>query len=310
MSKKKPKTTEPKPIPDFPPTYGAATPLIVGPTDNWWTLTRKIGRINPWELIQYNFQTTNPDEVNWCMRNILKCTLTTKDCLNYRFGGKEDGTPIKIYVPGLDWTSPKPLPPGGVIPDRPAEDSTDKLANTFVRFVLRDPRIGFINFGLTGYWIYSGLFDAVRERIEAGGIAVYSKPSTGTAEYDSYINALFVPLENSITARALIIHECVHAGLDILKAKKIRVVDDESLAYIAQSIYAIKNKTSNPEIRILGSEDYNMNEVFKHAWDLALRLLAGERPANSDFDPLRQAILSTPKYGHAYNHANYDGVAW
>ncbi|MGA9996210.1 MAG: hypothetical protein WBP93_12400 [Pyrinomonadaceae bacterium] len=311
MYKNRPTTKEPTPMIDWPPPYGGAIPLPLGPTDNWWSVARKTGRINPWDMIQYNFQTTDPDVVNWCMFHLLKCRLVTKDKKNYRFGGKEDGTPVVIYVPSHSWEPPKEAPAGSDIPDRPEESFNDKLANVLVQTILQNHALGYINFGLSGYWINQTLFNAVRERINGGGIAVYARPSNGKAEYDSAINALFVPFSSAVTAKALILHECVHAGLDLLKAARIRVVDDEALAYISQCIYVSKNKAANPEIRTVGDdEDWYMNQVFDKAWAIAMILIRGEVPSTSDYDALRSALLATPKYGHGYDYAAYNGIGW
>ena len=312
MYKDRPNTKEPDPPIDWPPPYGGAVPLPVGPTDNWWSLARKVGRINPWDLVQYNFQTTDPDVVNWCMLHLLGCTLVTKDKKNYRFGGKEDGSPIVIYVPSHSWDPDTPSPAGYEIPDRPVEDSDDQLAKALVLTVLQNPALGYINFGLAGYWISQTLFNAVRDRINGGGIAVYARPSSSSkAEYNSALNALYVPYSNEVTKLALILHECVHAGLDLLKATKIRVVDDEALAYISQCIFVSKNKTANPEIRTVGDdEDWYMNQVFDKAWAIAMQLIRGEIPSTSEYNELRTALLSTAKYGHGYDYAGYNGIGW
>ena len=38
--------------------------------DNWWSLGRMFG-IDVWKLIGYNFNTRNPDEVNWYLRTLV-----------------------------------------------------------------------------------------------------------------------------------------------------------------------------------------------------------------------------------------------
>jgi len=87
---------EPKnPLPaGYRPTGGVAH--RVGDGDSWLGLGAKHG-VDPWWLIQYNFETRDPAEVNWYLRYRVGCTRTTPDGRNYRFTA--DAKPGIIHMP-------------------------------------------------------------------------------------------------------------------------------------------------------------------------------------------------------------------
>jgi hypothetical protein len=53
--------------------------------------------VDPWWLVQYNFETRDPAEVNWYLRHRVGCTRTTPDGRNFRFSS--DDKPGIIYLP-------------------------------------------------------------------------------------------------------------------------------------------------------------------------------------------------------------------
>jgi hypothetical protein len=63
------------------------------PGDSFGSIAQHEG-IDAWALILFNFQTTDPAEVNWYLKNDLKCTKETRDRKNYIFSGGE-----QIYIP-------------------------------------------------------------------------------------------------------------------------------------------------------------------------------------------------------------------
>jgi len=83
----------------------------VKPDDTFASIARK-ENIDVWTLISFNFQTTNPAEVNWYLQKDLHCTKQTHDGKNYRFSGGE-----QIYIPDV------PTPECGAWPYRSAWSS-------------------------------------------------------------------------------------------------------------------------------------------------------------------------------------------
>lgn len=68
----------------------------VGDKDSWWSLAKDHG-VDAWWLIQYNFETKNPAEVNWYLKHRVGCKKMTADRQNYMFSSA--ASPGVIYVP-------------------------------------------------------------------------------------------------------------------------------------------------------------------------------------------------------------------
>jgi hypothetical protein len=64
--------------------------------DSWESIARRIG-IDIWELIDFNFKTKDPREVNWYLHFYVGCNLPTNDKLNWRFSSSAN--PGIIYLP-------------------------------------------------------------------------------------------------------------------------------------------------------------------------------------------------------------------
>ncbi|MBL8218311.1 MAG: hypothetical protein JNL62_03745, partial [Bryobacterales bacterium] len=52
--------------------------------DNWWTVASKDGWADPWDFIDFNFKTRNPEEVNWYLYHFLGCRVV-RDGKNFSF---------------------------------------------------------------------------------------------------------------------------------------------------------------------------------------------------------------------------------
>lgn len=70
---------------------------IVKDTDNWWTVADRFN-VDVWDLIEFNFQTRVPEEVNWYLRELVGCRLPGRRGKNYSFRGA-DPSKRKIYIP-------------------------------------------------------------------------------------------------------------------------------------------------------------------------------------------------------------------
>jgi hypothetical protein len=65
-------------------------------SDDWWKVAKKFN-IDVWALIEFNFQTRVPEEVNWYLQELVGCRHS-KDGKNYAFLGA-DPSKSKIYIP-------------------------------------------------------------------------------------------------------------------------------------------------------------------------------------------------------------------
>jgi len=86
-----------KPVQPLPNNYRplGSVAYKVKDGDTWWSIASKAG-LNPWWLIQYNFETRNPKEVNWYLANRVGCSKSTPDGNNFRFSSADN--PGVIYV--------------------------------------------------------------------------------------------------------------------------------------------------------------------------------------------------------------------
>ncbi len=66
-----------------------------GVVETWITVANDY-KMNPVELMKYNFGTTNTDEVNWFLRTYVGCKVSTDGGQNWSF---KDANPGVIYVP-------------------------------------------------------------------------------------------------------------------------------------------------------------------------------------------------------------------
>ena len=69
--------------------------------DDWWKLAArpevKAAGLSALDLCAFNFQTKNPAEINWYLRNKVGCTKATSDRKNYMFSN--DASPGIVYLP-------------------------------------------------------------------------------------------------------------------------------------------------------------------------------------------------------------------
>ncbi|MCW5748275.1 MAG: hypothetical protein KIT36_18955 [Alphaproteobacteria bacterium] len=94
-------------------------PVGSDPKESFYTIARE-KNLDPLDLVEYNFRTRNPQEINWYLRQYVGCFKATHDGLNYTFEGAGTkpniGDPTKtkavIFIP-----TGAPPPPAEVDPD-------------------------------------------------------------------------------------------------------------------------------------------------------------------------------------------------
>lgn len=72
---------------------------FVADTDEWWTVARKYD-VSAGDLIEFNFATRIPEEINWYLRELVGCKLAGPEGYNYSFRGA-DPAKRKIYIPPI-----------------------------------------------------------------------------------------------------------------------------------------------------------------------------------------------------------------
>jgi hypothetical protein len=79
-----------------PRNWPTSRPYRVKGGDTWETIARANG-LGVWDLIEANFKTRDPAEVNWYLHHYVGCTQTTADGRNYVFSSA--AKPGLIYIP-------------------------------------------------------------------------------------------------------------------------------------------------------------------------------------------------------------------
>lgn len=64
--------------------------------DDWKNIAERFNIRDPWTLIEFNFKTRSPAEVNWYLRNNVGCVLQTENGRNWVFSG--DASPGYIHI--------------------------------------------------------------------------------------------------------------------------------------------------------------------------------------------------------------------
>jgi hypothetical protein len=285
------KSTPVRPAPFPPPLGKKAHRVRTG--DNWWNLASRYGRTDPWDIIEFNFHTRNPREVNWYLEFYVGCTRPADDGKNYRFDGSDN--PGTIYIPPSSWT--------------PSEDLALRQE---VAFALAGPVVARVNVLHGGRAVIGRSLAAVGVRVLEGDIGVTIDPSLNSdeAEYNSGTNTLHLGFRRAPTwtKKALIVHEAVHAVLDMRAASGLTIAESESLAYVVQCFY-MHEHTPDPTTERLEDDNERKDHVYEIAWGMAAKLARGTQPSATEWLALDHAVRRHPKYKKtAGNTADFDGI--
>ncbi len=90
----------------FPPP-GTVQRHRVKTGDNWWSVGKIYGFSDPWDMIGFNYNTRDPEEVNWYLQELVGCTRSS-DGKNYSFDSSDRFGIIYIPQPGFKFTKPVP----------------------------------------------------------------------------------------------------------------------------------------------------------------------------------------------------------
>jgi len=168
----------------------------------------------------------------------------------------------------------------------------DKVAAIF-----SGPGIAGIHFKLGSLEVSPQRLHEVGRAIKKGDISIVVA-KTGTllsAAYSPHSDSLTIPDDKlaTKTSRSGILHEGIHALVDIYKCKQVTVLDDEVAAYLAEVIYlkAIGGWVGGGKAAM---------RIYDAADDLAkahnLYKKRGVKLSLSDADELRKAIHAHPAY--------------
>jgi hypothetical protein len=243
---------------------------------NWESIANRYG-IKVWDLIMFNFQCRNPEEVNWCMQEFLRCTKSY-DGWNFSFDPSDKNPTIYIPLSGYQ-----------------AITKEDEAARDLVMSTLKRPELKSINFRAGwGLSVTPGMLQKVLRHVTtqtilcAGRIPEKLKdeiPKSARAMYRGADNTIWVrrPADLSWGNRAAIVHEAVHAGFDVEQQGGLQW-DGECCSYIAEAIF---------EILALNIDVFSL-DPFDFVQRVGLALRAHQRWAYSIAKEIVIDSLSTP----------------
>ncbi len=275
----------------FPPPI-AARKHNVKSGDNWWTLASHYGRSDPWDIIEFNFRTRDPREVNWYLEFYVGCTKPSADGANFSFDTSD--SPGVIYIPPASWTP-----------------SEDLALRHVVAGALSGPVVARVNVTYKAKVITGTTLAVIANRVIDGeiGVVVDPKLSAHEAEYDSGTDTFHLGFRTapSKTKKGLIVHEAVHAALD-LKAATMTIAESESMGYVVQCFY-VREYTLDPTTERLEDPNPRKDEVYRLGWDMAETLSKGAQPSAIEWLAMDHAVRRHPKYRRTAGRAAiFDGI--
>jgi hypothetical protein len=286
----------------WPPTEDLLKTQPVTQSDNWQTLKAQFRRCDAWDIIYYNFATYNSEEVNWYLREWIGCHDLSPDGKNFRFGLLSNGHPMQIYIPTDDW-----LPPG------PQQASTKTSAIN----ILREASAWTLAFKAGPLELTRLDLLAVAAAIDIGKIRVIHRPCLGhIAYYDGRPNRNRLLLSfgsaPDLGLRALMVHEAVHAAMDIRRVP-LNMQQSEGLAYIAQALYLrrngynMTNSVPSPPFAQAPINFIAWSGIFKFAASIAEDIDNGAPVDQLDLIGLSASITAAPLYWNQGPPSN-DGI--
>lgn len=181
--------------------------------------------------------------------------------------------------------------------------------------ILRGPAASWINFSYRGTTVQAGDFTAIASALEKNKIYMdidFYQYRTG-GEYwpaNTTINGCKVNGKfkfgmasselSRVESKALLIHEAVHAALDLRSQSSITVLRSECVAYVAQQLW--HKAVTTDWLPDKGNK-------FKYAAVCAGYFWDAKQPKDNDMLNLEASIMGDPDYGWkvAWEKTGYDG---
>lgn len=192
------------------------------PGANWQTVAAGFGVPDVWDLIFFNFRTTDPREVNFYLHRYVGC-WQSNDAKNFSFMGAEPGV---IFIPPWGWKRPNPDP------------TKARFLGMLSAGVAHFPYITYKNVHIS-----RSHFETVGMAVRTGKIGIGYDPDLldregAGAMYLDYANKFVFrdPFISTPENRGTVVHEATHAVLDMYKGNGLMVLDNEFLAYLAEAI--------------------------------------------------------------------------
>lgn len=293
-----------KPVRELPAGYVPpnSVPFTVSgssPRWNWASVAAHHKLPDVWaNLILFNFPTVAYETsfqnkcaaVNWLLEERVGC-VNSADGQNYSFEGATKGV---IYIPKVVTNE---------VGRRAAKSVLDVLSSPYLHylnFVFDDPH------SFNDVLVYPTFFHKVSAAILDGKIGIAVNPAGldpgAEAQYDHTGSPPMFSLRfadaTSVLQKSAIIHEAAHA-VSHLKGRDRDIVTDESVAYLAQTVYYRKLTG-----RRITDEDALHEAIYMAADDAARVVLKGRLLGESECLPILQAVAKVYDVG-TYRYSGY-----
>ncbi len=135
------------------------------------------------------------------------------------------------------------------------------------------------------------------------GIQIKEKRGLTGARYRMDQNLMLIPsINTNIEAKALVVHESVHAWQDFSRLGLKPASDTEGPAHIIQMMYLIPQ--APPTDRLRASRP-DVDKIYEISWSIAEKILQGQTPDGKEYEALRTTIATVHEYQKS---EQYDGV--
>ena len=169
--------------------------------------------------------------------------------------------------------------------------------------VLSLPAISGFSFSFNGVAIDGTKLRAVRTAVEDGSIGVNHSNRIGheSVRYSYKRNRFdfgFHSAKGQIFREAAIMHESVHAALDLMNIRR-SLLDSETAAYIIECMFVYQNRFIYGEGGVghfLRPQLKSLSPILNEAWTIVTTADGNPALTNTALDPLRQAISAYPSY--------------
>jgi hypothetical protein len=202
----------------------------------------------------------------------------------------------------------------------------DRKATETVLSILQDKSLSSLDFKFNKRTIQPSMYQKVAKAITEGKITVINQPNLlKQGSLGRYLPVITIDNNNEwydvlvlrhadlgtsandqFVRAASIIHECTHAGFDLLKLTKMTHLEHEAGSYIAATIFVVANLKLS---KLLEKANVPVDPIGKAAWDIALLEVENKSVPKELYNALNVAISKDPNYKDNYKDAvNNDGV--
>jgi len=209
--------------------------------------------------------------------------------------------PAKLLPP-----LPDPAGPGGGNGSLSPAEQADLILTKDVLNAIAGPYTTYINFTLGGAFIHGSFLHKVGAAIHDERILVIYDPGiSNLAEYRHWTDSLHVrfPRANTWRKRSIVIHEAVHAQMDMKSTPRPMHVS-EGAAFVAQCIYYRKATGE----RLTAKPGTVADQVLEQADKLGQIYMPGKLPDKAEVDELYRLIKKLPGDYERLTMIQYDGL--